>query len=165
MQAGEKYGITPYGTEALHVLRAEKGFIIVGQDTDGTMTPEDLGMGWIIAKSKPDFIGRRSMLRSDTKRPDRKHLVGLLTEDPSIVIPDGAQIVEHLKDKPPMIMLGHVTSSYWSPSMDRSIAMGVVKNGRNRMGQRLYACWDDKRIPMKVTEPKFFDPEGARING
>jgi sarcosine oxidase subunit alpha len=165
MQAGEKYGITPYGTEALHVLRAEKGFIIVGQDTDGTMTPEDLGMGWIIAKSKPDFIGRRSMLRSDTKRPDRKHLVGLLTEDPGMVVPDGAQIVEHLQDKPPMIMLGHVTSSYWSPSMDRSIAMGVVKNGRNRMGQRLYACWDDKRVPMKVTEAKFFDPEGARING
>jgi sarcosine oxidase subunit alpha len=165
MQAGEKYGITPYGTEALHVLRAEKGFIIVGQDTDGTMTPEDLGMGWIIAKSKPDFIGRRSMLRSDTKRPDRKHLVGLLTEDPGTVVPDGAQIVEHPQDKPPMIMLGHVTSSYWSPSMDRSIAMGVVKNGRNRMGQRLYACWDDKRVPMKVTEAKFFDPEGARING
>ncbi|HVY98011.1 MAG TPA: sarcosine oxidase subunit alpha [Dongiaceae bacterium] len=165
MQAGEKYGITPYGTEALHVLRAEKGFIIVGQDTDGTMTPDDLGMGWIVAKSKPDFIGRRSMLRSDTRRPDRKHLVGLMTEDPSVVVPDGAQIVEHVKDKPPMTMLGHVTSSYWSPSMDRSIAMGVVKNGRNRMGQRLYACWDDKRVPMKVTEAKFFDPEGARING
>jgi len=165
MQAGEKYGITPYGTETLHVLRAEKGFIIVGQDTDGTMTPGDLGMDWIVAKSKPDFIGRRSMLRSDTKRPDRKHLVGLLTEDPSVVIPDGAQIVEHVKDRPPMTMLGHVTSSYWSPSMDRSIAMGVVKNGRNRIGQRLFACWDEKRVPMQVTEPKFFDPEGKRING
>lgn len=165
MQAGEKYGITPYGTETLHVLRAEKGFIIVGQDTDGTQTPQDLGMEWIVAKSKPDFIGRRSMLRSDTKRPDRKHLVGLLTEDPSIVLPDGAQIVEHLKDKPPMAMLGHVTSSYWSPNVDRSIAMGVVKNGRNRMGQTLYACWEEKRVKLKVTEAKFFDPEGARING
>jgi sarcosine oxidase subunit alpha len=165
MQAGEKYGITPYGTEALHVLRAEKGFIIVGQDTDGTMTPDDLGMSWIVAKSKPDFIGRRSMLRADTRRPNRKHLVGLLTEDPNTVVPDGAQIVEELKDRPPMTMLGHVTSSYWSPNMERSIAMGVVKNGRNRMGQRLYACWEDQRVPMKVTEPKFFDPEGARVNG
>jgi sarcosine oxidase subunit alpha len=165
MQAGEKYGITPYGTEALHVLRAEKGFVIVGQDTDGTVTPQDLGMDWIISKAKPDFIGRRSMLRSDTKRPDRKHLVGLLTEDPKIVVPDGAQIVEHLKDRPPMTMLGHVTSSYWSPNMDRSIAMGLVKNGRNRLGQTLYACWENNRVRMKVTEPKFFDPEGARVNG
>ncbi len=165
MQAGEKYDITPYGTEALHVLRAEKGFIIVGQDTDGTITPQDLGMDWIVGKQKPDFIGRRSMLRSDTRRPDRKHLVGLLTENPNQVIPDGAQIVEHLKDKPPMVMLGHVTSSYWSPNCERSIAMGLVKNGRNRMGQTLYACWEDKRVKMKVTEPKFYDPEGARING
>lgn len=165
MQAGEKYDITPYGTEALHVLRAEKGFIIVGQDTDGTITPQDLGMDWIVGKQKPDFIGRRSMLRSDTKRPDRKHLVGLLTENPNEVVPDGAQIVEHLKDRPPMVMLGHVTSSYWSPNCERSIAMGLVKNGRNRMGQTLYACWEDKRVKLKVTEPKFYDPEGARING
>ena len=165
MQAGEKYDITSYGTEALHVLRAEKGFIIVGQDTDGTITPQDLGMDWIVGKQKPDFIGRRSMLRSDTQRPDRKHLVGLLTENPNEVLPDGAQIVEHLKDKPPMVMLGHVTSSYWSPNCERSIAMGLVKNGRNRMGQTLYACYEDKRVKMKVTEPKFYDPEGARING
>jgi sarcosine oxidase subunit alpha len=165
MQAGEEFGITPYGTEAMHVLRAEKGFIIVGQDTDGTVTPQDLGMDWIVSKQKPDFIGRRSMQRSDTKRPDRKHLVGLSTVDPKEVVPDGAQIVEALKDKPPMVMLGHVTSSYWSPNLDRSIAMGLVKNGRNRMGQTLYACFEDKRIPMKVTEPKFYDPEGARLNG
>jgi sarcosine oxidase subunit alpha len=165
MQAGEEFGITPYGTEAMHVLRAEKGFIIVGQDTDGTVTPQDLGMAWIVSKQKPDFIGRRSMLRADTKRPDRKHLVGLLTEDPAETVPDGAQIVEHPTEKPPMIMLGHVTSSYWSSNLDRSIAMALVKNGRNRMGQTLYACWEDKRVKMKVTEPKFYDPEGARLNG
>src|SRR5262249_20351934 len=74
---GEPHGITPYGTETMHVLRAEKGFIIVGQDTDGSVTPIDLGMDWIVSKNK-DFIGRRSLSRADTARSDRKHLVGLL---------------------------------------------------------------------------------------
>ena len=116
MAAGEKYGITPYGTEAMHVLRAEKGFIIVGQETDGTVTPQDLGMDWIVSKQKKDFLGKRSLTRADTARADRKQLVGLLTENPSEVIPEGGQIVAELKDKPPMAMLGHVTSSYYSPN-------------------------------------------------
>jgi sarcosine oxidase subunit alpha len=165
MQAGEKYGITPYGTEAMHVLRAEKGFVIVGQETDGTTTPQDLGMDWIVSKQKPDFLGKRSLQRSDTKRPDRKHLVGLLTEDPAEVLPEGAQIVAELKDKPPMEMIGHVTSSYYSPNCGRSIAMALVKNGRNRMGESLYMPYEGKVVKAKVTEPKFYDPEGARING
>jgi sarcosine oxidase subunit alpha len=165
MQAGEKYGITPYGTEAMHVLRAEKGFIIVGQETDGTITPYDLGMDWIMAKSKPDFLGRRSLSRSDTKRPDRKHLVGLLTDNPNEVLLEGAQIVANLKDKPPMEMVGHVTSSYYSPNCNRSIALALVKNGRNRMGETVYLPYEGKVIPAKVTEPKFFDLEGKRING
>jgi sarcosine oxidase subunit alpha len=165
MQAGEKYGITPYGTEAMHVLRAEKGFIIVGQETDGTTTPQDLGMDWIVSKQKPDFLGKRSLQRSDTRRPDRKHLVGLLTEDPNEVLPEGAQIVAELKDKPPMEMIGHVTSSYFSPNCGRSIAMALVKNGRNRMGDTLYMPYEGKVVKAKVTEPKFYDPEGARING
>jgi sarcosine oxidase subunit alpha len=165
MQAGEKYGITPYGTEAMHVLRAEKGFIIVGQETDGTTTPQDLGMDWIVSKQKPDFLGKRSLQRSDTRRPDRKHLVGLLTEDPNEVLPEGAQIVADLKDKPPMEMVGHVTSSYYSPNCGRSIAMALVKNGRSRMGDTLYMPYDGKVVKAKVTGPKFYDPEGARING
>jgi sarcosine oxidase subunit alpha len=165
MQAGEKYGITPYGTEAMHVLRAEKGFIIVGQETDGTTTPQDLGMDWIVSKQKADFLGKRSLQRSDTRRPDRKHLVGLLTEDPNEVLPEGAQIVAEVKDKPPMEMIGHVTSSYYSPNCGRSIAMALVKNGRNRMGDTLYMPYEGKVVKAKVTEPKFFDPEGARING
>ncbi|HSE75413.1 MAG TPA: sarcosine oxidase subunit alpha family protein, partial [Dongiaceae bacterium] len=161
MQAGEKYGITPYGTEAMHVLRAEKGFVIVGQETDGTTTPQDLGMDWIVSKQKPDFLGKRSLQRSDTKRPDRKHLVGLLTEDPNEVLPEGAQIVAELKDKPPMEMVGHVTSSYYSPNCGRSIAMALVKNGRNRKGDTLYMPYEGKVVKATVTEPKFFDPEGA----
>jgi len=165
MAAGEKYGITPYGTEAMHVLRAEKGFVIVGQETDGTQTPFDLGMDWIVSKQKPDHLGKRSYGRPDTARGDRKHLVGLLTENPSEVIPEGGQIVAELKDRPPMTMIGHVTSSYWSPNVGRSIALAVVKNGRNRMGDTVHVPLVDRVIRATVTEPRFFDNEGARLNG
>jgi sarcosine oxidase subunit alpha len=165
MAAGEKYQITPYGTETMHVLRAEKGFIIVGQETDGSITPQDLGMSWIVSKQKPDFIGKRSYARPDTARGDRKHLVGLLTENPSEVLPEGGQVVADLKDKPPMVMIGHVTSSYFSPNVGRSIAMALVKNGRNRMGDTISVPLTDRTVRAKVVEPKFYDPEGKRIDG
>jgi len=165
LAVGEKYRITPYGTETMHVLRAERGFVIVGQETDGTTTPQDLGMGWIVSKQKADFFGKRSYSRIDTARPDRKHLVGLLSENPSEVIPEGGQIVAELKDRPPMEMIGHVTSSYFSPNVGRSIALALVKNGRNRMGDTVFVPLVDRTIKAKVTEPKFFDPEGKRIDG
>jgi sarcosine oxidase subunit alpha len=165
MTAGEKYDITPYGTEAMHVLRAEKGYIIVGQDTDGTVTPGDLGMDWIVSKKKPDFLGKRSLARADTRRDDRKHLVGLLTQNPSETIPEGAQIVAELKPRPPMKMLGHVTSSYYSPNVGRSIALALIEGGRARIGQELHAALPDRNIRVTVTEPRFFDLEGTRVNG
>ena len=109
----------------MHLLRAEKGFIIVGQDTDGTMTPVDLQMDWIVSKKKYDFIGKRSLYRSDTIREDRKQLIGLVTENPKEVLEEGAQIVLDAS-KSPVEMLGHVTSSYYSPNLEKSIALGVV---------------------------------------
>ena len=165
MTAGEKYDITPYGTEAMHVLRAERGYIIAGQDTDGTVTPGDLGMDWIVSKKKPDFLGKRSLARADTRRDDRKHLVGLLTQNPSEVIPEGAQVVGELKPRPPMKMLGHVTSSYYSPNVGRSIALALIEGGRARIGQELHAVLPDRSIRLTVTEPRFFDLEGTRANG
>jgi sarcosine oxidase subunit alpha len=165
MAAGAKYGITPYGTEAMHVLRAEKGFIIVGQETDGTVTPHDLGMSWIVSKQKKDFLGKRSLTRPDTARPDRKQLVGLLTENPHEVIPEGGQIVAELKDKPPMAMLGHVTSSYYSPNCGHSIALALVRNGRGRMGETVYVPLEGRTIRARIAEPKFYDPDGKRIDG
>ncbi len=165
MTAGEKYGITPYGTEAMHVLRAEKGFIIVGQETDGSVTPFDLGMDWIVSKKK-DFIGRRSLYRSDMSKDDRKQLVGLLTDVPETVLPEGAQLVEKVEDQPPMKMLGHVTSSYHSPNVGRSIAMALIKGGRARMGSKLYApLADGKVITCTVTDVVFYDKEGERTRG
>jgi sarcosine oxidase subunit alpha len=165
MAAGEKYGITPYGTEAMHVLRAEKGYIIVGQETDGTVTPDDLGMGWIVSRQKKDFLGKRSLARPDTARGDRKQLVGLLSENPSEVIPEGGQIVAELKDSPPMAMIGHVTSSYYSPNCGRSIALALVRNGRNRLGETVYVPLEGRTIRAKVSAPRFFDPEGERLDG
>ncbi|HLS69245.1 MAG TPA: sarcosine oxidase subunit alpha family protein, partial [Kiloniellales bacterium] len=105
IRVGQKYGITPYGTEAMHVLRAEKGFIIVGQESDGSVTPLDLGMEWIVSKKK-DFLGRRSLSRPDMLKPDRKQLVGLLSEDGREVLPEGAQLVESNRDiRPPVPMV------------------------------------------------------------
>jgi len=163
MTAGEKYSITAYGTETMHVLRAEKGFIIVGQETDGSVTPLDLGMDWIVSKTK-DFIGKRSLARPDMSKPDRKQLVGLLTEDPEEVLPEGAQLVERVLSKPPMPMIGHVTSSYMSPNAGRSIALALVKGGRARMGQTVLAPLEGgKTVACKVVGPVFFDPEGERL--
>ena len=166
-EAGRKYGITPYGTEAMHVLRAEKGFVIVGQDTDGTVTPMDLGMDWIVSKTKGDFIGRRSFVREDTARDDRKQLVGLFTEDPHQVLVEGAQLVEAVKPAPPMRMVGHVTSSYYSPNVGRSIALAMLNRGRARMGQTLFAPRLDGGAPIEVTvtDPMFYDRGGVRARG
>lgn len=164
MAAGESYDITPYGTEAMHVLRAEKGFIIIGQDTDGSVTPVDLGMQWIISKGK-DFIGRRSLARSDTARAGRKQLVGLLSEDPEVVLPEGAPIVEDSKAPMPVPMLGHVTSSYYSACLKRSIALALVKDGSKRMGQVLEVPLSSSKVlRATVASSVFIDPEGARQN-
>ena len=112
----------------MHLLRAEKGFIIVGQDTDGTMTPIDLQMDWIVSKKKYDFIGKRSLYRSDTMKEDRKQLVGLVTDNPNEVLEEGAQIIADTSLKP-VEMLGHVTSSYYSPNLNKSIAIDLFKLG------------------------------------
>ena len=164
MDAGTACGITPYGTEAMHVLRGEKGYIIVGQDTDGSVTPIDLGMDRLVSKTK-DFIGRRSLTRSDTMRDDRKQLVGLLARDPRTVLQEGAQILADASVQPPAPMLGHVTSSYFSANLDRSIALGLVKDGRKRKGERVeISGTSGPAIGAVVTDPVFIDPEGARLN-
>jgi sarcosine oxidase subunit alpha len=165
MQAGAEFGITPYGTEAMHVLRAEKGYIIVGQDTDGSITPHDLGMGGMVAKTK-DFLGRRSLTRSDTARADRKQLVGLLTDDPHLVLPEGTQLTDKPAGTPtPVPMLGHVTSSYHSPTLKRSIAMAVVRSGHQRMGQKVNAALVDGRyVAATVVSTVFYDPEGKSLH-
>ena len=163
IDVGKDFNITPYGTETMHLLRAEKGFIIVGQDTDGTMTPIDLQMDWIVSKKKYDFIGKRSLYRSDTIKEDRKQLVGLLTEDPKEILEEGAQIVSNISKKP-VEMLGHVTSSYFSPNLNKSIALAVVRNGKKMKGQKLIVPMENKNINVIVSDSIFLDKENKRLN-
>ncbi|MDB9699608.1 sarcosine oxidase subunit alpha, partial [Candidatus Pelagibacter sp.] len=163
LEAGEEFNITPYGTETMHLLRAEKGFIIVGQDTDGTMTPIDLQMDWIVSKKKYDFIGKRSLYRSDTMKEDRKQLVGLVTDNPTEVLEEGAQIIANTSLRP-VEMLGHVTSSYFSPNLNKSIALAVVRGGKNMLGQKLFIPMENKNINVTIVDPVFFDKENVRLN-
>jgi sarcosine oxidase, subunit alpha len=162
--AGEEFGITPYGTEAMHVLRAEKGFIIVGQDTDGSMTPADMNMNWVVNNKKTfSFIGKRSLARSDCQRDNRKQLVGLKTLQADTVLPEGAQIVNNPDEPMPMRMLGHVTSSYHSAALGHAIALAVVKGGHNRMGDLVHCpLADGSSIAAEIVSPVFYDPDGER---
>ncbi|WP_411033486.1 sarcosine oxidase subunit alpha [Shinella sp. BYT-45] len=161
----EPLGACAYGTETMHVLRAEKGYIIVGQDTDGTVTPYDAGLGWAVSKKKTDFVGIRGLKRPDIVKEGRKQLVGLLTKDPKVVLEEGAQIVADPNEPKPMKMLGHVTSSYWSENCGRSIALALVAGGQARMGQTLYVPMPDRTIAVEVSDMVFIDKEGGRLNG
>jgi sarcosine oxidase subunit alpha len=164
-ERAEPLGGCAYGTETMHVLRAEKGYIIVGQDTDGTVTPDDAGPQLGGRQEEADFVGIRGMKRPDLVASGRKQLVGLATKDPNTVLEEGAQIVADPNQTVPMTMIGHVTSSYWSENCGRSIAMGVVIDGRSIKGKTLYVPMPDKTIEVEVTDTVFIDKEGVRLNG
>jgi len=160
-----KHGACAYGTEAMHVLRAEKGYIIVGQETDGTATPDDCGLSWAVGKAKADFVGIRGLMRPDLASSDRKQLVGLKVEDPAVVLEEGAQIVATPDQPIPMKMIGHVTSAYWSENCGRGIALAMVSGGRARMGERLYVPMPGRTIEVEVTGTVFVDEKGERLHG
>jgi sarcosine oxidase subunit alpha len=166
IEAGREFDITPYGTETMHVLRAEKGFIIVGQDTDGSMTPQDMNMDWVVGKKKAfSFIGKRSLERSDTVRENRKQFVGLKPLNEKEVLPEGAQIVNDPNQAIPMDMQGHVTSSYYSANLGHSFALAVVKGGLNRMGEVVHCpLADGRNIAAEIVSSVFYDPKGDRQN-
>ncbi|TFD84804.1 2Fe-2S iron-sulfur cluster-binding protein [Cryobacterium serini] len=166
--AGAEFDITPYGTETMHVLRAEKGYPIVGQDTDGTVTPQDAGMEWVVSKVK-DFIGKRSYERADARSEGRKHLVSVMPVDGTIRLPEGTQLVD--ADVPitpsagPVPMQGFVTSSYHSAALGRSFGLALIKNGRNRIGERLVAVLGTELVDVVVGNTLLFDVEGKRRDG
>jgi sarcosine oxidase subunit alpha len=164
-ERGQQHGACAYGTEAMHVLRAEKGYIIVGQETDGTVTTSDAGLDWAVGKNKADFVGIRGMKRPDLVGDGRKQLVGLKTRDPKVVLGEGAQIVADPKQPVPMTMIGHVTSSYWSENCGHSIALALVVDGQSRVGETLHVPMPDRTIDVEVTGTVFFDAKGERLNG
>ena len=163
--AGEEFGIMPYGTEALHVMRAEKGFIMIGDETDGTVIPQDLGLHWAISKKKSDFLGKRAQERSHMVDPDRWKLVGLETLDGS-VLPDGAYAVgEGANANGQRNTIGRVTSTYFSPTLNRGIAMGLVAQGPDRMGEILnFPDLSGNEVKVKLVDPVFYDKNGDRQN-
>jgi sarcosine oxidase subunit alpha len=162
MDAGREFDITPYGTETMHVLRAEKGFVIVGQDTDGSVTPVDLRMNWLLSKEK-DFLGKRSLSRPDCARADRKQLVGLLSEDGTTVLPEGTQLIEDPATPKPVPMCGHVSSSYMSACLGHPIALALVERGHARQGETVFASLtDDISLRVKIVSPVFSDPKNDR---
>ncbi|KIC11638.1 sarcosine oxidase subunit alpha [Leisingera sp. ANG-M1] len=165
MEAGREFDIIPFGTEALHILRAERGFVVVGQDTDGTVTPMDLGMGWIVSKNKGDFIGKRGFDAPEVARGGRKQLVGLLTDKRDYVIPHGSHLVEMATQAPPVKTVGWVCSTYWSETLGRSIALALVEDGRARIGQSLTVRninGDAEKVTL--TDPVFYDAKGERAH-
>ena len=166
IDAGAEFDITPYGTEAMHVLRAEKGFIIVGQDTDGSMTPADMAMDWAVRRNKPfGFLGDRSLDLPDHLREDRPQLVGLATDDAGTVLPEGGQLVDDPERPPPVPIAGHVTSSYYSARLSRPIALGMVKGGAKRMGETVYCpLADGGVVGATIVDSVFYDPKGERQN-
>jgi sarcosine oxidase, subunit alpha len=149
----------------LLILRAEKGFIVVGQETDGTVTPDDLGLAKMIAQSKPDFVGKRSLAMADLAREGRKQLVGLLPDDLTYKLDEGAQVVNDSAPKIGSPALGHVTSSYFSPTLGRTFAMALVAGGRARIGGPAYVTTMEGTAPVRVVEPIFYDKEGKRLDG
>jgi sarcosine oxidase, subunit alpha len=160
-----RHGACTYGTETMHVLRAEKGFIIVGQETDGTVTPEDVGLGRAIGRHKRDFVGKRSLIRPDIAASGRKQLVGLSSKTSKTLLQEGAQITATTDPGPGTAALGHVTSSYWSATLKCPIALAMVADGRRRTGQTLYVPMPGGSIAVNVVSPVFVDAKGERLNG
>jgi sarcosine oxidase subunit alpha len=165
IDAGAEFGAMPYGTECLHIMRAEKGFIMIGDETDGTVIPQDLGLNWAISKKKDDFLGKRAQQRSYMDNPDRWQLVGLETLDGS-VLEDGAYaIAEGRNANGQGNTQGRVTSTYYSPTLGKGIAMGLVHKGPERMGEVIsFTKIGNSPVPAKIVSPVFYDPEGEKAN-
>ena len=165
MEAGKEFGVMPYGTECLHIMRTEKGFIMIGDETDGTVIPQDLGLHWALSKKKEDYLGKRAHSRSHMSGPERWKLVGLETVDGS-VLPDGSYAVgKGTNANGQRNMIGRVTSTYYSENLGRGIAMGLIKHGPDRMGEIVeFPGTDDKIHKARIVDPIFYDKDGEKQN-
>ena len=165
MEAGAEFGVMPYGTEAMHIMRAEKGFIMIGDETDGTVIPQDLNLGWAISKKKADYLGKRGQERTYLASPDRWKLAGFeaLTGG---VIPDGSYIIaEGFNGNGQRNTQGRVTSTYYSPTLKKGIAMGLIKGGMDRLGDVVeFNTITGGTVKARVVDPVFYDKDGEKGN-
>lgn len=163
MAVGHDLGITPFGIEALMVMRTEKGFIHVGVDTDSSSIPDDVGFGPVARNKKDDYVGNRSLYRPDAIRGDREVVVGLkaVGDNPLRM---GSIILEAGHTSAPAPMEGRVTSSYMSPTLGHPVALGVIKGGAKRMGEIVKIYDVDGAGEAEVVAPCFYDPKGERLH-
>ncbi len=163
LEVGRDFDIIPYGTEAMGILRIEKGHVVSGE-LNGRTTADDLGFGRMLSKTK-DFIGKRSLNREGLQDPDRKQLVGLAPADGKTAIPRGAQLVVDPRAPEPVPMDGEVTSQCFSPNLGHPIGLGILKRGRERHGETVYAAspLTGQVVPVVVRDPVFVDPDGERL--
>ncbi|MBV1904032.1 MAG: sarcosine oxidase subunit alpha family protein [Marinosulfonomonas sp.] len=163
--AGAEFGAMPYGTEALHIMRAEKGFVMIGDETDGTVIPQDLGLNWAISKKKTDYLGKRGQARTHMTDPERWKLVGLETLDGS-VLADGAYATgEGVNANAQRVTIGRVTSTYYSPTLERGIALGLVQRGPDRLGEVIeFPAINGAVVKTRIVEPVFYDKAGEQQN-
>ncbi len=165
LDAGQPFGITPYGTEAMGTLRIEKGHVVIGPEADGRTTADDLGMGKLVSQAKW-CVGKPLLDRPALTAPDRWQLVGLTALD-GASMPRGAKLVADAQRAAPNPMLGHVTSWCFSPNLGAWIALALLARGRERHGETLMAVSPlaDATVRVRVGPPCFIDPQGERLRG
>ena len=166
--AGSEFGLQPVGSEANHILRIEKGYISIGHEADGLVSPGDLGLGWAVRFAKHDFIGKRSLQRAQAPQRVRRQLVGLLTDDPQQVLAEGAQIMAS-EPLTSALSAGYVTASVMSPTLGRSIALALLDGGRQRTGGQVRVTVEAGKslsaTAAVVVPPVFYDSDGGRLHG
>ncbi len=160
--AGKPLGAGPLGIEAMSVMRAEKGYIIIGKDTIGDTMPHDLGFTMPRLKKRAAFVGDRGLHSAAANDPLRKQLVGLRVPKGAPPLETGAHLVERQGGKPRSI--GFVTSSYMSPTLGHPIALALLEGGAARMGERIEAWHLGKSREVEACAPCFLDPEGRRLH-
>ena len=160
IELGQEFDLTPIGSEANHVLRVEKGFLSLGHEADGTTDSYDLGMAWIMSKTKGDYIGKRSVEIRQRNSQSRRQLVGLLPDDPEHLIDENAPITPQGRREKSE---GLVTACVWSVVQKRVIALALLQDGRKRMGETVYIRRKDKVVTATITAPCFHDPKGRLL--